>query len=71
MSDNDTYSNDLMTDFKRIMRHPDCHEDVTVMGESQPCGNMAVAMRLDPESGRPYPVCSYHARSPMVPLMAL
>ena len=57
-----------MLDLERIMQYGLCHEDVTRKGESQPCEKTAVAVRIDPEDGDPYPVCSYHARWPMVPL---
>lgn len=46
-----------------------CHEGVTRRGEYQPCGKVAVAMHTDLETGDPYPVCSYHARGGMVPLV--
>lgn len=46
-----------------------CHEGVTRRGEYQPCAKPSVAMRNDPETGDPYPVCSYHARGDMVPLV--
>ncbi len=48
-----------------------CAEGVTRRGEYQPCGKTAVALRYDPETGDPYPVCAYHARSDMVPLAKL
>ena len=42
----------------RITRPVTCHED---MG-ADPCGQPAVALRLDPEHGDPYPVCEEHDR---------
>ena len=51
------------------LRSPwECTEDVTRKGESQPCEKPAVALRIDPTEGDPYPVCIYHTRAPMVPL---
>lgn len=52
------------------LRYPQlCSEDVTRKGESQPCEKPAVALRVDPNEGTPYPVCSYHSRGEeMVPL---
>jgi hypothetical protein len=51
---------------ERIM---ECHEGVTRGGEFQPCDRPAVAMRLDPTEGTPYPVCVKHTRGPgMIPL---
>ena len=49
--------------------HPQqCHEEVTRRGELEPCDNMAVALRMDPEESEPYPVCARHARANMVSL---
>jgi hypothetical protein len=45
-----------------------CHEDVSRAGTSQPCDKTAVAMRYDPETREPYPVCAYHCRADMMPL---
>jgi hypothetical protein len=45
----------------------ECHEEVSRKGELQPCDNQAVALKADPEGD--YPVCSFHARGPMVPLL--
>jgi hypothetical protein len=45
-----------------------CLEGVTRRGEFQPCEKTAVALRIDPTEGLPYPVCAYHARADMVPL---
>jgi hypothetical protein len=54
------------------LRHfKSCDEGVTRQGEFQPCEKTAVAVRLDPEEGSPYPVCAYHARGDMVPLAEL
>ena len=39
-----------------------CHEETARRGEAQPCCKPAVAMRLDPTEGTPYPVCAYHTR---------
>lgn len=52
--------------------HPqECHEEVTRRGEVEPCEKVAVALRIDPEEGEPYPVCARHARAEMVPLEAV
>jgi hypothetical protein len=48
-----------------------CHEAVSRKHELQPCDLTAVALRLDPEGGRPYPVCARHTRGQMVPLAML
>lgn len=53
---------------QRIMHYGVCHEDVTRQGESQPCEKVAVAIRIDPEDGGPYPVCAYHTRAEMMSL---
>lgn len=50
-------------------RPEECHEEVTRGGEVQPCEKPAVALRIDPNEGDPYPVCAYHARAEMVPLV--
>jgi hypothetical protein len=55
----------------RIMGYGLCHEDVTRKGESQPCEKPAVAVRIDPADGGPYPVCKHHARGEMVSLADL
>jgi hypothetical protein len=49
----------------------DCHEEVIRKGLAEPCEKPAVAARYDPGDGAPYPVCSRHARRPMVPLSQL
>lgn len=49
-------------------RPEQCHEDVTRRGDSEPCDKPAVALRIDPEEGEPYPVCARHARADMVTL---
>lgn len=49
----------------------ECHECVTRGGEEMPCDKTAVAMRYDPTEGDPYPVCAYHSRADMVPLVDL
>jgi hypothetical protein len=46
----------------------ECHEEVTRKGVLEPCGKPAVARRIDPSEGTPYPVCVKHARDDMVPL---
>ena len=46
----------------------ECTEGVTRRDEFQPCDKPAVAVRIDPEGGEPYPVCARHARADMVPL---
>lgn len=48
-----------------------CTEEVTRRGELEPCGKVAVGLRVDPTEGTPYPVCPYHARARMVPLSDL
>lgn len=48
-----------------------CDEETTRRGEVQPCDKPAVAMRLDPTEGTPYPVCAYHTRGPMLTLAEL
>lgn len=45
-----------------------CEEGVTRRQAFQPCDKPAVAMRLDPEDKKPYPVCRRHCRENMVPL---
>jgi hypothetical protein len=45
-----------------------CAEGVTRRGEYQPCEKPSVGLRRDPQEGGPYPVCAFHARSPMVTL---
>lgn len=50
----------------RAMASVACHEDVIRKGISQPCDKLAVAVRIDPESGDPYPVCAYHTRGNMM-----
>lgn len=47
----------------------ECHEGVTRRGTFEPCDKPAVAFRVDPEEGAPYPVCAFHAREQMVPLL--
>jgi hypothetical protein len=49
----------------------ECHEGVTRKGEFEPCDKPAVAVRIDPQEGGPYPVCAYHARADMVLLIDL
>jgi len=48
-----------------------CHEEVSRKSQLQPCDLTAVALRIDPQGGRPYPVCARHTRKPMVPLVML
>ena len=58
-----------MTGFGLLLDYPDlCTEGVTRRDEFQPCDKPAVAVRLDPEEGNPYPVCAYHTRGDMVTL---
>lgn len=52
-------------------KYPECHEEVSRGGEAQPCDKWAVAVRIDPNGGGPYPVCAYHSRADMVPLSRL
>jgi hypothetical protein len=59
-------------DLRMARKFPgECTEGVTRKGEFQPCDKPAVAVRMDPEYGSPYPVCAYHARGAMVPLAVL
>lgn len=51
---------------RSALSEPECAEEVSRAGESQPCDKPAVAVR-DHETGV-YPVCAYHSRRPMVPL---
>ncbi len=60
-----------MNELARLMEYGRCHEDVTRRGQSQPCEKTAVAVRIDPQDGSPYPVCAYHARGKMVSLTEL
>lgn len=46
-----------------------CHEEVARADDLEPCGKTAVALRVDPQEGEPYPVCARHARASMVPLV--
>lgn len=48
----------------------ECSEDVTRGGYSEPCLKPAVAIRMDPAFGDPYPVCAHHARTAdlMIPI---
>ena len=63
---------EMLRDLTEALRSPnECTEEVTRRGEFQPCDKTAVALRYDPEEGRPYPVCSYHSRGDMVPLAAV
>lgn len=45
-----------------------CTEGVDKGGLFDTCDKRAVALRLDPEEGEPYPVCKKHVRADMVPL---
>jgi hypothetical protein len=55
-----------------MMAEQECHEEVSRRGELQPCNRVAVAMRIDPTFGDPYPVCAFHARgSNMMSLSAV
>lgn len=50
--------------------HEDCTEGVVrADGEEEPCGQPAVAVRMDPNEGEPCPVCARHTRGVMVPLV--
>lgn len=61
-----------MSGLTDVRNHPDtCDEEVTRKGELQPCENIAVAVRIDPDGGTLYPVCGRHARRPMVRLRDL
>jgi hypothetical protein len=48
-----------------------CHEEVSRNGYCEPCDKTAVAIRRDPNGGKPYPVCKHHTRGDMVPLANL
>lgn len=63
----------MTTALARALHYSECHEDVIRLGEHEPCDLPAVAVRLDPECGEPYPVCTKHARTPgsMVPIDAI
>lgn len=61
-----------MSDLALVLRYPhECTEGVTRRDEFQPCDKPAVAVRIDPDGGPPYPVCARHARAEMVPLADL
>lgn len=45
-----------------------CTEEVIRKGDYDTCDKTAVAVRIDPTEGSPYPVCSKHCRGDMVPL---
>ena len=53
------------------MSGAECVEGVTRRDEYQPCNLPAVAVRIDPEEGEPYPVCKRHVRGEMVALADL
>lgn len=55
----------------RAALYPNCTEGVSRKGRFQPCGSTTVAVRYDPETGDPYPVCAHHARADMVPLLKI
>lgn len=48
-----------------------CNEGITVRGMYEPCGAVAVAVRIDPEFNNAYPVCARHCRGDLVPLSAV
>jgi hypothetical protein len=52
-------------------RPEECHEEVSRRGIAEPCEKVAVALRIDPNEGTPYPVCARHARANMVPLESI
>lgn len=60
-----------MSALTRAASYPTCTEVVTRKGRYQPCGVGTVAVRYDPETGTPYPVCAHHARADMVPLLRI
>lgn len=61
-----------MSNLNFIRRWPDrCDAAVTRKGRMEPCNKTAVAVRIVPEEGHPYPVCAFHARGEMVPLREL
>jgi hypothetical protein len=62
----------VSADLTVVRAYPDlCTEGVTRRGVFQPCEKPAVAVRIDPNEGTPYPVCIGHARVVMVPLAEL
>lgn len=60
-----------MTALLRAALYPNCTEGVTRRGQYVPCDKTTVAVRYDPDSGDPYPVCAHHARADMVPLLKI
>lgn len=48
-----------------------CFEEVSRRDHLEPCDLTAVAVRLDPDNGEPYPVCSRHTRKPLVSMHAI
>jgi hypothetical protein len=56
-------------DMRLALGHPEkCTEEVSRNGLVDTCDRVAVALRLDPNEGSPYPVCARHARRDLVPL---
>lgn len=61
-----------MSRLAEVVRCPDrCDESVVRRGWNEPCDRPAVAVRLDPDTNDPYPVCPTHCRTEMVPLREL
>lgn len=58
----------MAADLSSTLRYAECHEGVTRRGNYEPCEGIAVGVRMDPEEGGFYPVCSRHTRRPMVRL---
>lgn len=56
-------------DMRLALGYPErCTEEVSRNGMADTCDRTAVALRLDPTEGSPYPVCSRHTRRDLVPL---
>jgi hypothetical protein len=45
-----------------------CDEEVTRGGHIDVCGKTAVALRINPDGGEPYPTCPFHTRDDVVAL---
>lgn len=60
-----------LADVREALRSHRCSEGVSRMGGLEPCGNSTVAVRYDPDEGKPYAVCVRHARADMVSLLVI
>lgn len=56
----------MSTEAAAFLHAVECHEEVTRHDTLNPCNKPAVALRIDPNWGDPYPVCARHSRAPMV-----